>query len=197
MEIWKTLRVSQFAYGNTLFSIDSNFLVVYTLTTQVPTLTAIVPITEPWQWTLNNGVLYVIQTVPPGGVSPTLPIDLYDMTTGTAIHNHYELPQPQGGAGQLWGISGNVITPGVSSLYLAVQGVTMQLDNTVPQNSIEPYYPPAALSNATQITDAVSRNGFTRNPKVGLLSRGLVANGHGPDRFGVVRQGRGAHSGKR
>ena len=96
-----------FAYGNTLFSIDSNFLVVYTLTTQVPTLTAIVPIAEPWQWTLNNGVLYVIETLPPDGVSPSLPIDFYDMTTGTAVHNHYELPQPQGGAGQLSGISGN------------------------------------------------------------------------------------------
>ncbi|MGA2979868.1 MAG: PQQ-binding-like beta-propeller repeat protein [Terriglobales bacterium] len=94
-----------FAYGNTLFSLDSNDLVVYSLMTQVPTLTAIVPIAQPWAWTLNNGVLYVLPYIPPE-VQTSYAIDLYDMTTGTAVHNHYDIPYPSTDIGELVGISG-------------------------------------------------------------------------------------------
>ncbi len=111
-----------FVYGNTLFSIDSSSLVVYNLTLQVPTLTAIIPIAEPWQWTLNSGVLYVLPVVSPGETPPTMPIDLYDMTTGTAVHNHYDLPNSPSGVGQIWGISGTG-----SSVYIS--GLT-DVDNT-------------------------------------------------------------------
>ena len=95
-----------FAYGNTLLSMDSSYLGVYSLTSQVPALTALLPI-SPWQWTMNNGVLYVLPNLSQYA-SSTMPIDLYDITTGTMVHNHYELPNPSSGSvGQLWGISGN------------------------------------------------------------------------------------------
>ena len=87
-----------------------------------------------------------------------------------------------------------VITPGGNNLYLAVQGVNMQLDNSVPQNSIELYYPPAALSNATQINDAVSSNRPTRNSKANLVSTRSLTRTNVPDRFGIVRQGHGMSS---
>lgn len=97
-----------FTYGNTLISLDSNNLVTYSLTYQVPAVTAILPIAEPWEWTMNNGVLYVIPIFNPNVVLTTMPIDLYDVSTGTPIHTHYDLPTPSGGlVGQLSGISGN------------------------------------------------------------------------------------------
>ncbi len=52
-----------------------------------------------------------------------------------------------------------VITPTANSLLLAVQGTVVQMDNSVPQNSIELYYPPAALSLAYPIDDAAKRGG--------------------------------------
>jgi len=96
-----------FAYENTLVSIDSNYLVAYSLTSQVPTLTAMFPIPSPYQWTMNNGVVYVIPQLNPNVVQTTLPIDLYDMSTGTVVHSHYELPETSGYFGGLVGISGN------------------------------------------------------------------------------------------
>jgi hypothetical protein len=96
-----------FAYGNTLFSIDSSDLVIYSLASQVPAVSAIVPITEPWQWTLNNGVLYTLPSIPPGEEPTSIALDLYDMTTGSVVHNHYDIPNPPSVVGQFWGISGN------------------------------------------------------------------------------------------
>jgi hypothetical protein len=95
-------------YGNTLISLDSNYLIAYSLASQVPAVTAMVPITAPWGWTMNNGVLYVLPFLSPDTVLKTNPIDLYDVSTGTPVHTHYELPNPSNGVvGQLWGISGN------------------------------------------------------------------------------------------
>jgi len=96
-----------FAYGNTLFSLDLSNLIVYSLTTQVPTLTEIVPIAEPWQWTFNNGVLYVIRSVSTNDIPPTLPIDLYNVSTGTVVHNQYDLPAPSSCGFVVCGIAGN------------------------------------------------------------------------------------------
>jgi hypothetical protein len=96
-----------FVYGNTLLSMDSSYLGVYSLASQVPALTALLPI-SPWQWTMNNGVLYVLPNINPNVVLTTNPIDLYDVSTGTPVHTHYDLPNPTSGTvGQLWGISGN------------------------------------------------------------------------------------------
>jgi len=95
-----------FVFGNALFSIDSTDLVVYSLASQPPVVTEIVPIETPFNWTLNNGVLYVLPFIQPGPTPTTMPIDLYDMSTGVAVHSHYELPNTAGGVGQLWGISG-------------------------------------------------------------------------------------------
>jgi hypothetical protein len=100
------------AYGNTLLSFsvygaNSPNLVVYSLTTQVPAVTAIIPIPAPWEWTFSNGVLYVIPFVNPNDVPPTLPIDLYDLTTGTVVHSHYELPAPSTCGFSSCGITGN------------------------------------------------------------------------------------------
>jgi hypothetical protein len=95
-----------FAYGNTLLTIDSANLVAYNLTSQVPTVTAIVPIARPWQWAFNGGVLYAIQYVNPDDTPPTLPVDLYNMSTGTIVHTHYELPAPSSCGYVVCGISG-------------------------------------------------------------------------------------------
>jgi hypothetical protein len=97
-----------FVYGNTLISLDSNYLITYSLTSQVPAVTAILPIAQPFQWTMNNGVLYVLPLLNPNVVLTTMPIDLYDVSTGTPVHTHYELPNPSSGiVGGLWGITGN------------------------------------------------------------------------------------------
>jgi hypothetical protein len=96
-----------FVYGNTLISLDLSYLIVYSLTSQVPAVTAIVPIAEPWQWTFNNGVLYVIDSVSTNDIPPTLPTDVYNMTTGTVVHNHYDLPAPSSCGFVVCGISGN------------------------------------------------------------------------------------------
>ena len=94
-----------FVYGNTLISLDSNYLIAYSLTSQVPAVTAILPIAQPFEWTMNNGVLYVLPLNVP---LSTMPIDLYDVSTGTPVHSHFELPNPSSGVvGELWGISGN------------------------------------------------------------------------------------------
>jgi hypothetical protein len=98
---------SLFVYGNTLLSMDSSYVGVYSLTSQVPTLTALLPV-SPWEWSMNNGVLYVLPNLNPNMVLTTNPIDLYDVSSGTLVHTHYELPNPSSGSvGQLSGISGN------------------------------------------------------------------------------------------
>jgi len=80
-----------------------------------------------------------------------------------------------------------VISTTASNLYLAVVGVTVQLDNSIPQNSIELYYPPAALSLAVSITDDARCSGITGNPKMEWMSRRSSTNAHTPDRFGVAQ----------
>jgi len=81
-----------FTYGNLLFSLDSNYLVVYSLQSQVPTLMQVLPVPESWTWTQNGPVLY---SAPVQSTSiTTTPIDLYDMSSGMAVHKHYELPNP-------------------------------------------------------------------------------------------------------
>ena len=53
---------------------------------------------------MNNGVLYVLPLLNPNVVLTTNPIDLYDVSTGTPVHTHYELPNPSSGVvGQIVG----------------------------------------------------------------------------------------------
>jgi hypothetical protein len=47
-----------------------------------------------------------------------------------------------------------VITQSGNNLYVAIDSSVMQLENSLPRNSIELYYPPAALSNPFQIQDS-------------------------------------------
>jgi hypothetical protein len=70
----------------------------------------------------------------------------------------------------------------------------MQLENSVPQNSIELYYPPAASSIAYPISGVAKRNGIAAKPKLECMSRRLAANAQTPDRFGVVRNSRGNYA---
>lgn len=112
-----------FVYGTTLFSIDSADLVVYSLTTQVPTLEQVFPIPQPSEWTFNTGVLYAIGYVSPNDAPPTLPVDLYNMTTGTIVHTHYELPAPYTCGFEVCGISGTGNT-----VYVSWQA---NVDNTI------------------------------------------------------------------
>jgi hypothetical protein len=82
-----------------------------------------------------------------------------------------------------------VITPNASSLFLADQGTVVKMDNSVPENSIELYYPPAALSLAYPDNDEDKRIGNTGNPKLEWMSRRKATSAH-QDRFGIVRDGR-------
>jgi PQQ-like domain/LVIVD repeat len=86
------------------------------------------------------------------------------------------------------------ITPSASSLFLAVQGTVVQMDNSIPQNSIELYYPPAALSLPYPINDVAKRNKITGNPKLNWMPRRSTSNAHTANRFGVVRRGSGKQS---
>ena len=100
-----------FSYGNTLFSYDSNDLVVYSLATQVPSLSEIVPVPSAGSSTFNNGVLY-LGTVAPFSDNPTsVPVDIFDFTSGNPLHTSYALPEPsQGGVSQFVEVSGNQST---------------------------------------------------------------------------------------
>jgi hypothetical protein len=104
-----------FTYGNTLFSMDLSEMVAYDLSSEVPTPTQILPIAEPFSWSFNNGVLYVLPTLPVGGVEASTPIDVYDLTSGMAILTQYQIPNSPN-IGQLWGISGSGKTLYLSGL---------------------------------------------------------------------------------
>jgi len=135
-----------FAYGNMLFSIDTNYLVVYSLSSQVPSLTEIVPLSQPWAWTFNNGILYVLPGGALGEIETSFAIDLYDMSTGTPVHNHYNIPNPPN-VGELFGISG-----AGSTLYVSW---FVDVDNT-PTFTIATYdlsqSPPGLLSTVVTNT---------------------------------------------
>ncbi len=96
-----------FSSGSTLLSIDTNYLVVYSLASQEPNVTAITPTNSSWRWTLNNGILYVVPLLNPDEIYTTMPIDLYDVSTGAVVHNHYELPNPPSWLAGNNGISGD------------------------------------------------------------------------------------------
>jgi hypothetical protein len=83
-----------FAYGDTLFGVgfEPNTLTTYSLITQIPTLTAITSLPSFAGTSFNNGVLYVVDTQLNG--ITTMPVDTYTTNAGTAVHNHYDLPQP-------------------------------------------------------------------------------------------------------
>ena len=135
---------SLFTYGNALFSLGSDDLVVYSLQSQVPTVMQILPIPTPSQWTQNGPLLYVIPSIP-GQTPPTQPIDVYDLSTGTAVHRHYELPG--GSTGGLGGISGNG-----NIVYLSRE----ETPDNIPQFNIATYdisqSPPALLSTVVSST---------------------------------------------
>jgi len=97
-----------FSYGNTLFSYDSNDLVVYSLTTQVPSLSEIVPVPPASRSTFNNGVLYLTTGAPASNNPTSVPVDIFDFTSGNPVHTSYSLPEPsQGGLSSFVEISGN------------------------------------------------------------------------------------------
>jgi LVIVD repeat len=75
------------------------------------------------------------------------------------------------------------ISPAAGSLYLAVQGAVVRMDNSIPQNSIELYYPPAALSYPVPIGDAAKRSRMTGNPKLAWMSRRSATNAPTPGPF--------------
>jgi hypothetical protein len=79
----------------------------------------------------------------------------------------------------------SVITPGQNNLYSAVIGELIQLDNTIPQNSIELYFPPAALSNATPITGDV-RIAKTRRDIISAMAKRISGE---QNRFGAPQRG--------
>lgn len=104
----------------------------------------------------------------------------------------------------------SAITPGTNNLYTDVIDELIQLDNTIPQNSIELYFPPGALSNAAPITgdlrtaktrrdiilgmakqQSSDRNRGIVNPKFNWVSRRSKAEVRAMDRFGQAQRGCG------
>jgi hypothetical protein len=69
----------------------------------------------------------------------------------------------------------SVITPGDHNLYSGVIDEWIQLDNAIPQNSIELYFPPAALSNATTITPDL-RSAKTRRDIISASAQRMATN---------------------
>jgi len=98
-----------YTYGNILFSLDSNYIAVYSLTTQVPTLTEIIPVPGFNNPTFSDGVLYLQTEAPATNNATTVPIETFDFTNGSPVHNQYVLPEPSGG-GQFAGVVGNQST---------------------------------------------------------------------------------------
>jgi hypothetical protein len=80
----------------------------------------------------------------------------------------------------------SVITPGQNNLYTAVIDELIQFDNTIPQNSIELYFPPAALSHATIITSDDLRTAKTRRDIISGTAKGISGQ---QNRFGAARSG--------
>lgn len=89
------------------------------------------------------------------------------------------------------------ISPGTNTIYLAVQGGVAKMDNSIPENSIELYYQPAALELPVPLTDAAMRNRITGNPKLEWMSRRSATSAQNRDRFGVARDGRRKESAER
>jgi hypothetical protein len=146
---------SLFTYGNTLLSLGSDDLVVYSLQSQVPTVTQILPITSPFRWTQNGPLLYVIPSIP-GQTPPTQPIDVYDVSTGTAVHRHYELPGiPGGSTGGFGGISGNG-----NIVYMSYQ----ESPDNIPQYNIATY--DISQSSPTLLSTVVSTTATALNLQV-------------------------------
>jgi len=87
----------------------------------------------------------------------------------------------------------SVITPAQNNLYIATNGpepTLFQLENSSPRNSIELYYPPAALSKGNP-TRGVARGGSAATKSGSkLLSSCRAVNHRRADRFGIARGGR-------
>jgi len=135
-----------FASGNTLFSLDLNNLVTYSIRNQAPTLTAIIPLSSLVNWSFNDGVLCVIGNQPYG--ITTMPVDTYTMNNGMAVHTHYDLPQPSSGIA-LSGIaaSGNFLYGSFS----------LSMDGGPPQFTILTYdisqSPPSLVSSVSSASN--------------------------------------------
>jgi hypothetical protein len=80
----------------------------------------------------------------------------------------------------------SVITPGQNNLYSAVFDELIQLDNTTPQNSIDLFFPPAALSNAMTITPGDLRTAKTRRDIISGMAKRISGE---QDRFGAAKRG--------
>lgn len=135
-----------FSYGNTLFSLDLSNLVVYSLATQVPAVTEIVPVPSytyaPRGYTFNNGALYLNTAAPVSNDPTSVPVDIFDFTNGNPVHTSYELPEPsQGGVNDFVAVSGNQNT---------IYGCWLKDGNNTPMLYIGTYdisqHPPTLVS---------------------------------------------------
>jgi hypothetical protein len=135
-----------FVYGNTLFILDPSAISAYSLTTQPPSFvgTFLIP-AAPFIWTFNNGVLYVLSSV--YGFSATTPIDLYDLTSGTPVHKHYELPIEEG-ATAISG-TGNIV-------YISNQQIDANNNVSFPISTFDVSQSPPALLGTVVSTTATA-----------------------------------------
>ena len=86
-----------FINGNNLFDVGAAQISVYSLQGTLPALTQVLPLATygPFKETVTGGVLYVL---PSFTAVFTIPVDVYDVSSGTPVRSHYELPTPSEGA---------------------------------------------------------------------------------------------------
>ena len=75
------------------------------------------------------------------------------------------------------------ISPATNTLYLAVQGGVVEMDNSIPENSIELDYEPSTLELPVPMSSAAPRKRLNRNPKEIWMGKKSAA---GIGRFGSV-----------
>ena len=82
-----------FVNGNNLWDIGYSRIALYNLQGSLPVFMGVSPLAVPYvDWvTVNGSVAYVLPSLEPGF---TIPVDVYDMSSGSVAHNHYELPFP-------------------------------------------------------------------------------------------------------
>jgi hypothetical protein len=148
-----------FVHGSLLFSIDTNFLVTYNLKTPLPTVTGITPIAS-GNWSYDNGVLYVVPSKVIFQTTQTLPLDVYDFTSGTLVYKHYELPQAPGGS-QLG------FPAGKGNIVYGVTGwnINNVMTYTIPAYDIS-QSPPVWLGSSSPTTSTENRLFVTGNTLV-------------------------------
>jgi len=80
-----------FVYAGNLIELTTDRIDIYGLQGPVPSINSIFTYPTPFHQTVNNGIVYGLPTF---SVTTEIPVDLYDVSSGSVVHTHYELPTP-------------------------------------------------------------------------------------------------------